>query len=746
MAGEKGWVNIEVKSKRQSLAAGPSSSYPMNLSSLVRGSVVLCLIAALTISQRALPNAGLSTYGAPPSQPEPAGPILKDITIQINVIFSGFPENYVDVEGITRDLPMDYSQINRQVYIKTGRLVKYSHFILDYNISLAPHYFADAYSEFILQRRTANIAPLWLQEQGVRNAWYVPVRDAEDWIRRNAPTDLRNGYTIFIIETLHSTPSVKEFYFYNASFPAPDTGIDPNSSVSTFTMAFGGNHRFLVVDLNAGPASYKTPGMPRPIFLYEKKDRALLSRHIAEYIRTAIETRFIPSFLYEPKYRPQYYLNVTVFSKDPQVSYVCTLSIILEEYRKLLPTSQFKVSISELLIDTDPELFDAVNRATINDETDPDAVANYFLSRLDRYGNKGRASVIPTIIFAGYNFGRTIGRAQSDPSGNPAIIFAMSNRVTLGVAPVIRDFRSAGGGLRTGEVWYEGARMNRYTRMELSVTLRSGQLTVYVLDAYDFFGFTRGTLDLDATNYYLKEIWGPGNHTLSFSPPGPGGKFYAVALSSGSEVASYSGHFKTVWRLPLSLTQLAIHETAHFMGLPHPHDGFSWTLYDRGLPLKRPGEYVHWLWDFSATPLTYAIENLSFDKLDRDNVHRGMTLNVLNATFVQLEAVKSESRRRGFQDLPERVSAEATASVKAIEQSIDLFSSRSPDYEASLGQALIALEKARTALDQIDIAQKEWQLRIGLIIGTILVAVTIVFTYARTIRSRLDRTHISITR
>jgi len=82
------------------------------------------------------------------------------------------------------------------------------------------------------------------------------------------------------------------------------------------------------------------------------------------------------------------------------------------------------------------------------------------------------------------------------------------------------------------------------------------------------------------------------------------------------------------------LSVLTIHETAHVLGLAHPHDGYR----------SDTGEFVDWFYDWSYTPLTYSAPTANgcgldelcgmiipdFGRFNFDAIDRGLALSLLN--------------------------------------------------------------------------------------------------------------------
>jgi hypothetical protein len=69
-------------------------------------------------------------------------------------------------------------------------------------------------------------------------------------------------------------------------------------------------------------------------------------------------------------------------------------------------------------------------------------------------------------------------------------------------------------------------------------------------------------------------------------------------------------------------THLAIHETGHFLGLSHPHDGED---PEQLIGIEPDGDYfLAWAGDESDTVMSYLPGNVSFDAFDIDNLARSL--------------------------------------------------------------------------------------------------------------------------
>jgi hypothetical protein len=171
----------------------------------------------------------------------------------------GLPVKFVDIDRLLSQLPANYTQVNRARRY-TAHLTRYSEFKLKYNFEFASEGLADQYAEFIASNHTVNLAPWWIQFfTGTERAWYIRSEEAGSWVSRNGPyRSNQAGYTIILADTFHTTLSIKERYFYDATRPDPDTGLDAQPESTMFHIAFGGRERFLLIDLTAGPTIYRS--------------------------------------------------------------------------------------------------------------------------------------------------------------------------------------------------------------------------------------------------------------------------------------------------------------------------------------------------------------------------------------------------------------------------------------------------------------------------------------------------------
>jgi hypothetical protein len=88
-----------------------------------------------------------------------------------------------------------------------------------------------------------------------------------------------------------------------------------------------------------------------------------------------------------------------------------------------------------------------------------------------------------------------------------------------------------------------------------------------------------------------------------------------------------------------SITETTIHETGHFVGLSHPHDGYDSTS---GIEFDPEGAFnFAWDSDESATPMSYLPDggSLTFDRFDRDNMSRWQVARLLDLADTDAAAI-----------------------------------------------------------------------------------------------------------
>jgi len=693
----------------------------------------------LVVSQSSQTVLGTSVSDFP-EVPQPGSPILKDIPLQVNVIFMGVPKSLIDIGAITDELPKNYSQIQREKLFMLNLFVIFNEFDIKYNFSFSPATFANSYAAFIQNNHREDAAPWWLQEKGVAKSWYIAALKAQSWMTGNAPFKFDVGYTLIIVDTFHTDQKIQNYYFYNASRPDLDVGRDPAPESNMFSIAFGGSSRYLVLDLTAGPSNYQDTSNIKLIVDYAENELAQLNKDLAFYIQSAVELRFIPSYLYTPLYRPSYFVNVTIFSKDPSLSYTRYLNEprMLDEFHELLPFSTFSGKVTEVPAKGDEELFHAIGQATdqhgiINHSI----VVDYLLTNRGKYiASHGHDYVIPVFVLGGYQ-SEVLGESTDDGNGDFAFVADVTDHVTLGISPMNVTIFSGEGGLAPGKWAYAAVLMNYNMKMTIRLKVESGELLVFILDAYNLWLYDH-TQDTGKINFTMKpEVWSKGSYEKTITPSVPQGEYYLVVSNFGKGNALFSGDIFTTRTLGYGLTQTTTHEAGHSFGLSHPHDGFSWKFYEEGIPKGSPGEYTFWLWDFSDTPMTYAINNPKFDQLDKDNMYRGIASTLLNETFTILKNARENLEQRGFESVPSEAAADLRSAAQSIDKSISLFKQPGPDYSGALQEALNAFSLSQKAFATIQSTQLPMRFsEFYWPIAIVVIVLTVIFIFVLLRKSR----------
>jgi len=630
--------------------------------------------------------------------PSPGAPLLENVNVTVNIVFVGVPASLVNVTTIQSNVLRWYAPIDRMKNLVKNYLIPYVNYTYEYNIEFASSSLANAYAQFLIDNHHNSTAPYWLQESPYNsaNASYINATAAEEWFATNFPSYLDN-YTIFIVDTNHTSPSFPYRYFYNGSVADPDSRLDPRRSASKYMITYGGHHRFLFLDLNAGPTEYEdvdSTTIP-PIWIYSLGDAASFSTDVANYVNKAIEERFTPSWIYAPRYFEEYHIEVTIFNNDTSFNYLnyINLSKIIEEHQILQPLSSWSGEIKQVNLTSDSTLCGIVQGA-YNPSTgivNFEPIYSYLLGNLSRYITPyDNARIVPVFVFAfpqDISF-EILGAALDDTQGDPALILIGTNQYLLGQKFYNETFWDTSLNVYAGSyayAWCIIGDIGGKDQLNGTIAMSSGKTDFYLMDEVNFNQWKNG----QPYKAHLKEVGISGEYVFSFTPPSYT-KYYLVFDNPYSPTIA-RGRFKAFYYYlgGYGLTQTAIHEIGHFVCLSHPHDNFDWDI----------GEYSYWLWDFSATPMTYAAQNFRFDQFDSDAVHRGRTIGMLNATYGLLNYVKSNMLSHGFTVVPPNVYSNITESLYWSSLAEGNFSTLSSieNYRTSLNNSLTAYQYALRA-------------------------------------------------
>ena len=642
--------------------------------------VFLLYIPAPTVSEGILDEL--------PSHPSPSTTVVST-AIDINVVFVGVPEDLIDINIIKSELPEEHAPIVRMKREYLGRIIPYVYYTLNYHFYTFSEIEASNYAQWLTNLHEEHGAPIWLQESGIYTAWYIREEYAEAWFDEKYDQyyeQLGAGYTLFIVDTYHTAYRITDYYFYNLSRADVETGLIPGMS-GQFAVAFGGDSRYLVLDLSAGPTQYVGQRFPyRNIWQYSST--AEFSGDIAFYIRSAVELRFLSSLLYPAYWWYNYILYVNVFNNESDVDYAPILEMnkeyIEEQFNRLLPFSNFRVIIQSRYVANYEDLWNLMKR-----EVDPDTgelpSAEPFkewvrLHKDEFVPEYENTVVIPVFVFAGMKFrGGLLGEAvASTENGELDFIIVLTNRGLLGLnyetylidrVQVVVDRL-----LLLNENGYVSG-ISRNGGLFLLMQ-SSGEIGVIVTDkrGYDeliTIGSTSRIVDQFTVNGVAQR----------YIPNVPTGSIYYVFTYPITAPQTLVCYIFEAFRAGYGMATTMIHEVGHGLGLSHPHDGYSWS---------NQRDYVYWIWDFSDTPMTYAVSDTDFDQLDYDTLHRAKTCEILNYTYLVLDMIDEFLTRRGYGVIPSKVLANYTNSVHHIEETLANFTAQVPRYVSSLFSSFYA--------------------------------------------------------
>ena len=648
--------------------------------------------------------------------------LFNNVPLSINIVFLGVPRNLVDVDALKSLLDPWYALIHRgkHVLLQDHPIIVYINYTINYKFYFLDN-LANEYAKFLVQNAKVDIAPPILQDNGIEKALYIDADLAEEWLLNHIPSEILNsGYTIIIISTVHTTPSIKEYYYYRAKSANSDTGsITILNSQNQFMVAYGGKYPFLFLDLSAGPAFYQdTAKLFIPIWAYDfnkPEHRDTFHKLLAFYINAAIEMRFIQSWLYSPEYRPDYEVKVIYYvnSSFPYTKYF-NFKKLLGEYARLHKYSSFIGSIEVRTLDDDPELkeFLLKNRDPRYYNRVPlEKVLNYFYTHADKYLKfDSEAYVLPIYIFTDMCIAYEGGISVHNPETGDAYFVFCHYTPTIDVPVLIpvdimlskkddpRCLLNPGQAkvVFNGTVFASGS-------LRLKVIVEYGVIDVYILDAYNFYKLVHGASDWKPVLYkrlYSPDMGGKKEYDLEVKAPSTMPlKYYVIYYNPSSW--DYAIHSSLVlFLMPpwVGQTYLLLHEAGHSFCMAHPHDGFSWRLYFANIPRDLPGEYTFWLWDMSHAVMTYLIPNMVFDYFETASLYRGMTVITSVRALKVAKYVSFLLNRYGFEIIPPHVKGNLTLTTSMLSKALEYFRQPLPDYDSSFKYSIQSLIHSILAL------------------------------------------------
>lgn len=178
-----------------------------------------------------------------------------------------------------------------------------------------------------------------------------------------------------------------------------------------------------------------------------------------------------------------------------------------------------------------------------------------------------------------------------------------------------------------------------------------------------------------------------GPMTYGIAAGAPDGKAWGV-LGTLNDQVEYE---YTVERCAEWFHTLLVHEPGHIIGLHHPHDGM---VNENGTTKPGPG---YWLWDQSATIMSYRITPWGADQLDRDNLARAHTKLNIHEAYKNLDIVYENLRAENREWITGELFKQVTAAKNNIQKAVNYF--RSGDWLQAATLSYNALEYSQKALN-----------------------------------------------
>jgi hypothetical protein len=275
---------------------------------------------------------------------------------------------------------------------------------------------------------------------------------AENYIWTNLASQY-GGFSVVLLNP-SSFPSV---HFYNGTVADPDTGIITDAEAAKYMVAFGGAHRMMFVDFDAGPEHYTVAnggsnGL-KPLWTLDLTSASGLAAAQTEMVgsvRLALEGRFTNSFLYTPFYHSALLFNVTIYSMDNSRSWSQYLNtgLLQTAFSELDPLSTIlQPRVREIPGQSDQDFYNvlqssrysvqisATTSVTLYNNT---MITDYIAHHLSKYASRNMilpdgssVDVIPIVVVAGLEnlddlLVGVVGSALPGPDGSFGFIEAMT--------------------------------------------------------------------------------------------------------------------------------------------------------------------------------------------------------------------------------------------------------------------------------------------------------------------------------
>jgi len=592
--------------------------------------------------------------------------------MNFHVVFLGFNTSFVNTTYLQQELITWYAPIDRypQLYA-TGAspsdTLQYDvNYTINYQFDFRPDTEVQDYITFLhTNAKAGELGFEWpyFYDTTYQSANYIRSDAAEQYLT-NKYSDGVNP-TLVVIDTYSSFRSTFNPYYYNNSYGELDFPSFLGRRSSSITQIGGGGHdsRLLFVDYSAGPNTYydyQSRDSFDGVYQYDftlPANIAAFNQQMEQAIQSAIEFKYLPSYLYSPvvpspnqkvvfEFLPVNFEKLSTFAgfeSVPTSTYnmldAFDPEVFIQQFREMNPDISWNYRINNAWDWTQDSTFAAQVQAatTIYDTNNGYIDSTPLMSYLDSYyqslfnSTTSQEYILPVFLWFfpgtyGTDFG---GIANSDANGVfNYIIDVVSHDFVVDKqlkTNWVSNYKLNATADSLPNYSYVGYFVSYFPGeiFETSITMNTG--TSAVLEVMNMIELRKFMNSQSYTPLHTLSMNSLGTYT-SFNVTGAKAlTVYAWVLrnTGGSGWANTSLTIDRYYHLKQGFTRVAIHEGGHSIGISHPHDGFSWEI--RNDPSTYySGAYVNWVWDFSDTPMTYSSSVPVFSPMDQDTYRRSV--------------------------------------------------------------------------------------------------------------------------
>ncbi|MFX1251858.1 MAG: hypothetical protein ACFFCZ_09640 [Promethearchaeota archaeon] len=601
-------------------------------------------------------------------------PFIPDVfEYEINIVFLGIDKTRINEKTLLSGLPQWYAPMYTIPLIQTGNLDYDLNFTLSYNPIYLDSSAVSDYRVFLNANSREDRSPWFIQPE-YATARYIPSSLVESYLTQNVlNTPIP---TLFIIDTYSFDPVGHSPYYYNGTSNELDAELggytsNPVPFGSTYQITGGGaNSRRLWLDLSAGPTEYQSheiftvgavneSSVP-PIWIYEGLPNAIeeLTQDLTKYITSAVELRFLPSTGWAPLY-PYEEVKFEILTADIDPSdfdFVSKLDMnyIIAEYQRVNPFVNWTYSIAEwdwessglknVLNENNDSATHTLDVTKIRDYLDFSYAGLFNASSKEQL-------IIPIFLFflpADYNFNPDWGAFTQAENGKFTYILCKLNLAAVDPSFSVGGFSLNEFTIDQGSSFDVPADLDflnvsalplgKYNEIiDISLTINTGSLNVYVLDEYNYQRYNQSLSFTDLLNHSLTNI-SPASGTVQATLPIHIYGLYHIIFED-NETTAPNFNITLIGSSDWSngYTWKTMHEIGHALGLNHPHDGYSWENYNHSINnledyvrwwgykslAIRGDAYTYWLWDMTSSQINYASQDHTISVMDIDTLQRG---------------------------------------------------------------------------------------------------------------------------